>query len=258
MKPFPPIPIAAACLALVPGLPVALYALLTRKQREFTREIRRQAGAQGWRYRARRWQGDPTAFRIDGQTQGGLPWVLKCAGNSGYPRGWSVALVLRFPTLGGEMDFAIEPRADAKPGATLPRSPVTPETASRVAAFSSILSNAVAFVQNAQEMPSGFADFDVEYKVLVLTRQTRHSPVDCGLAAQMLKWPADAIGPHSLQAWRRPYAFEFQARLPAPPNWATISYFLAIGAELSARLPPPLTAPIPHGSIDRVIGRFLS
>ena len=50
-----------------------LSALLTRRQRRNTREIRRAAIERGWKYSVRRWQGNPTAFCIDGQSRSGLP-----------------------------------------------------------------------------------------------------------------------------------------------------------------------------------------
>src|SRR5260370_41808954 len=88
--------------AIVLGLPVGLYALLTRGRRRAMREIRRGAEAQGWRYRLRHWQGNPTAFRIDGKTHSGLSWVMTSGSTRGYDKGWSTVLRLRVPILGGE------------------------------------------------------------------------------------------------------------------------------------------------------------
>jgi len=64
--------IVAVAFAITIGLPVGLYVLLTRGRRRAMREIRQGAEGQGWRYRLRHWQGNPTAFRIDGRTHSGL------------------------------------------------------------------------------------------------------------------------------------------------------------------------------------------
>ena len=76
MKSIPPLVLIAGLCAIVLGLPFGLYALLTRRQRRTTRQIRNAASRHGWTYRRRRWQGNPTAFRIDGQTESGLAWTL--------------------------------------------------------------------------------------------------------------------------------------------------------------------------------------
>ena len=110
MTPITPLMSAAGLVAVFLGLTAGLYRFLTMGQRRRTREIRESAGRLGWRYRRRRWQGNPGAFRIDGQTDGGLTWVLTCGNGSDSARGWSTLLALRFPTLGGDPDFAILPR----------------------------------------------------------------------------------------------------------------------------------------------------
>ena len=255
MQSIPPLVILAGLLAVVLGLPFGLYAILTRHQRRTTREIRTAAAGRGWRYRPRRWQGNPTAFRIDGQTRTG-PWILTSGNSRGYDTGWSVELVLRFPKLGGATDLAILPRERAGHGPPLREAAVQPGAESRIAALSRVLATAVQFLRDAVEMPSGLPGFDAAYQVLGLPGQMRERPVDEVLAKRIFEWPAGVIAPHSVLAWRDLYAFEFQARLPAPPNWATVSYFLALADDLMARVPPPMSSPAPRGFVDRLIGHF--
>lgn len=138
----------AGLAAIVLGLPIGLYVLLTRGQRRTTREIRSAAVRQGWRYRRRRWQGNPTAFRIDGRTPGGLPWVMTSGNSRGDDRGWSVQLAMRFPSLGGEPDLAVLPREGQGPA-------IPPNSESRIAAFSEAFAGIAAFLRDAREAPSG-------------------------------------------------------------------------------------------------------
>ncbi len=212
-RPISPLVLVVGLLAVVLGLPFGLYALLTREQRRTTHEIRKAASARGWRYRLRRWQGNPTAFRIDGRMQSGLGWILTSGNSGSYDRGWSVRLGLRFPSLGGEPDLAVLPRDSNGHGSALLGSAIMPEAESRVAAFSGLAARAVGFFRDAGELPSGVAAFDAAYQVLVLPRQIRQPPVDPTLADRILHWPADAVAPHSVLAWRDPYAFHVQARL---------------------------------------------
>jgi len=257
MQSIPPLVIVAGLFAVVLGVPFGLYALLTREQRRTTREIRTAATGQGWRYRRRRWQGNPTAFRIDGQTRSGQRWILTSGNSSEYDRGWSAQLVLRFPMLGGETDLAVLPREGQGHGSLLLGSAVPPDAESRVAALSGVIASAAGFFRGAREFPSGLLAFDAAYQVLVLPRQIHQPPVEQALAERILQWPADAIAPHSVLAWRDLYAFEVQARLPAPPNWATVSFFIALAGDLIARVPPPVQSIAPHTLVDRLIGRFL-
>jgi hypothetical protein len=254
---FPPLVIVAGLFAVVLGVPFGLYALLTRGQRRTMREIRAGAAQHGWRYRLRRWQGNPTAFRIDGRTQSGLTWILTSGNTSGYDRGWSVRLGLRFPTFGGEVDFAVLPRDSKAHGSALLGSAIPPGVESRVAAFSGTAASAVGFFRDAQELPSGLAPFDAAYQILQLHQQLPNQPVDSALAERILHWPPDAIAPHSVLAWRDPFGFHLHARLPATPNWATISYFLGLADDLIARVPPAVISPTPQGFVDRLVARFL-
>jgi len=221
--------IVAGLAAVVLGLPFGMYALLTREQRRTTRAIRAAAEERGWRYRRRRWQGNPTAFRIDGQTRGALTWILTSGSTSGYDRGWSVRLNLRFPTLGGEADVAFQPRDNDGHGSA----------------------------QTAVEIPTGCPAFDAAYRVLALPGQMHQLPIDAALAERILHWPAAAITPHSVVAWRDSFGLQLQARLPGPPNWETVSYFLALAEDFTARVPPPVMSSASRGLVDRVVARLL-
>src|ERR1700722_1744420 len=107
MKSIPPLLLLAGMVMVVLGLPIGLYAFFTSDQRRATREIRKGAAERGWKYRRLRWQGNPTAFRIDGRTERGITWTLT-SGNSGrYDRGWTAQLTLRVPALGGDTDLAL-------------------------------------------------------------------------------------------------------------------------------------------------------
>ena len=257
MTPFPPLLIIVAMLMVVLGLPIGLYLLLTRGQRRTTREIKREASERGWRYRPRHWQGDPTSFRIDGHSGSGLAWILKSAGTRGYNRGWTVRLGLRFRILGGEVDFAVLPRDPKNPNTAFLALGVPPVAEARVAAFSSALGGAIEFFRNGRETPAGLAAFDTTYRVLTLTEKFQQPPVNPALAERVLKWPDDSVRPHSVLAWRDPFGLQLQARLPAPPNWVTVSYFLALAEDLSSRVPPPAVPAVPLKFSDRLIARLL-
>lgn len=244
---------AAICL----GLPVGLYALLTRRQRRNTREIRRSAIEKGWKYSVRRWRGNPTEFRIDGQSRSGVPWVVT-SGSSGVDGGpWTATLAVRFPTLGGEMDFAVMPRGDRGPGLSQLAKGVTPGMESRLAAISRAAESAVVFFRGARAIQSGSAAFDAAYEMLALPQKMQKPPFEPGLAGRALHWPADSVQAYSVLAWRDPFALHFLARLPGPPNWASVSYAFALAEELSQRVPPPEMSPHPPKSLDRVIARVL-
>jgi len=254
---MPLLVIVAAMFAAFLGLFFGLYALLTRGQRRTMREIRATACERGWRYRIRRWQGNPTAFRIDGQTPSGLNWIVTSGNTSGYDRGWSVQLGLRIPALGGEVDFAVLPRDSDGRDSALARSAVPPGVESRVAALSGAAASAIGFLRDAREFPSGLPAFDAAYQVLALPRRISKPPVDPALAGRILSWPADAIAPHSVLAWRDPFGFHIHARLPATPNQATVTYFVALAQDFCARIPAPAMSPAPTGFVDRLVARFL-
>jgi hypothetical protein len=106
MNRISPLLLLVVFFVVVLGLPFVLYALLTRDRRRSMREIREGAVALGWRYKVRRWQGNSTAFRIDGTTRSGLSWIMTSGSTRGYDKGWSVVVGLRVPILGGEVDLA--------------------------------------------------------------------------------------------------------------------------------------------------------
>lgn len=257
MKLFSPFMIVVSAFVLFLGMFSGLYAWLTKTRRRTMREIRTGAAARGWRYRLRRWQGDPTAFRIDGQTDNGLTWILKSIGTSGYDRGWCVRLGLQFPTLAGRADLSILPRDAARRGSTQIESDILPALADRVAKFSQVAAETNGLLQAGREFPSGLPAFDRAYQTLVLPERLAQSPVDAALADRILHWPEDTITPHSLLVWRDPAGLHFQARLPAPPTWTTVCYFLTLAGDLCLRLPAP-DVPVTEPTIaDRLIARVL-
>lgn len=245
---------AAICL----GLPVGLYALLTRRQRRTTREIRRAAVERGWKYSVRRWQGNPTAFRIHGQSRSGVPWVATSGGSGADSSPWRATLAVRFPTLGGEMDFAVMPRGDRGPGLSQLAKGVTPGMDRRLAAISGAAESAVVFFRDARAIQSGCAAFDAAYEMLALPKKMQQPPFDSSLAERALHWPADSVRPHSMLAWRDPFALHFLVRLPGPPNWATVAYAIALAEELAQRVPPPEMSAAPPTTADRLVARILS
>jgi hypothetical protein len=221
------------------------------------REIRATASERGWRYRLRHWRGNPTAVRIDGQTRSGLNWILTSENTSGYDRGWSVRLGLRIPALGGEVDFAVLPRDSDGCDSALAGCALPPGVENRVAALSGAVAGAIGFFRDAREFPSGLPAFDAAYQALALPRHISQPPVDPALAGRILSWPTDAIAPHSVLAWRDPFGFHIHARLPATPNQATITYFVALAEDFCARIPAPSISPAPSGFVDRLVARFL-
>jgi len=257
--PLPPLLVFAVLLAVVWGLPFGLYALLTRRRRRALRQIHEAASERGWQFR-RRWilRGNPTEFDIRGQTPGGLPWILSSRSTGGHDRGWSVRLGMRFASLGGEVDLAVLPRDPQSRGPALVIHALPSGALARVAAFSGTAASAVAFLQDASEVTSGLPDFDAAYRILAVPQRIAPPLLDAALANQILRWPADTIAPHSVLAWRDPFAFHLQARLPATPNWATVSYFVALAEAFVLQLPPPTISRAPRRLVDRLIARFLS
>jgi hypothetical protein len=106
-------------------------------------------------------------------------------------------------------------------------------------------------------VPSGLAAFDAVYQVLAGPDYLHQPPVDASLAQRLLIFPADAIPPRSVLAWRDPFGFQMQARLPAPANWATVCHLVTVAEELCIRMPRPVTSLDAPPLIDRVIGRIL-
>lgn len=239
---------AAVTFALFTGL----YRLLTRRQRAVTQEIREYAEQNGWQYHKRRWQGNPTTFRIDGHTPSGVPWVLKSSGAGENARGWTMELTVRYPTLAGETDVAITTRDQHEPRAAMATSPAP---ISWLSSLSQTLAGAVHFMGLSQECPSGFDAFDAMYQVLLLPDFSGKPLVDSALAQRWLNWPHDAVHPRALLAWRDPFGFVLEARLEGPANWAAVSYLVDLGNEFVRRLP---VGRVPSGQphlVDRVIGK---
>ena len=253
---LPPLLQLLAFAAITIGLPVALYLFLTRARRRTMLEIRHNAESCGWRYRLQRWQGNPTAFHIEGKTHSGLSWVMKSSATRGYDRGWTAVLALRFPALGGEVDFAMLPR-EAGQASSAAGAAITPSAEARVAKFSGALASGLDFFQHAQELASGLPEFDAAFRVLVLPKQFSRPPVDASLAARILHWPADTVAPHSVLAWRDAFGLCMDARLPGPANWNTVSYLATLAEDLCAAVPAPLISAAPPTIIDRVVGSFL-
>lgn len=245
LRAVPHVVILGAMAAICLGVPISLYWLLTMGQRRVTSEIRRGIALRGWRYRNR-----SGGFRIDGSTGAGVIWVMTSGNSSEGERRWSCELDLRFPALGGETDIVILPRGGGPLPSALPAA-----IEARIAKFSGTLAGAARFLRDAHEVPSGVVAFDAAYEVRA--KQDACPTVDAGLAERILSWPADAVAPHSMVAWRDPFGFHLNARLPGPPNWATVAWLASVGEECTARLPAVVAMPPPSGWVDRVIAGFL-
>jgi hypothetical protein len=256
MSPSPPL-VIGALLAVVLGVPFGLYALLTRAERRTTREIRLGASERGWRCRRRRWQGNPTALRIDGRTGSGITWVLTSSSAAGNARGWAAKLAVRFPSLAGEVDFALLPRGTTTQGSEVFAPGLSANVESRVAAFSGTLASAAHFFRNARELPSGLPAFDERYQMLGLPEQFQKSFVDAAFADRFLHWSTDAVAPHSVLAWRDPFGLHVEARLVAPANWRAVAYFTALTEDFCARMPAPVPSPFTPRFVDRLVARFI-
>jgi hypothetical protein len=255
--PLPPLTIVAAMVVVFLGAIFGLYALLTAGRRRMMREIRTGASARGWRFRLRHWVGDPTSFRIDGRTNSGLDWILKTvgAGSETSRPPWNVRLAVRFPTVGGKVDFVILPREAGDRRAGLVVSGVSAAAQAKVAAFSPALGSAIDFFHAATDVPSGLPDFDAAYQVLGLSQQFGQ-PLIADLAVRILHWPEDTIVPHSVLVWRDPFGLHLQVRLPAPANWPTVCYAVGLAEELATRLPAAEMPSAPPSLVDRLIARF--
>ena len=244
-------------VAIVLGLPLALYAFLTRGRRRAMRAIREGAAAQGWRFGIRHWYGDPTAFRIDGLTRNGLRWILKTRGASENDRGWAAQMGLRVPDLAGQIDFAILPRDATDSRSPLLVSGVSPALQQRIAGFSGTLASAIEFFRDAREFPTGMTAFDSGYRVLGNPKTIREAPVDHSMAEKILRWPAEAVPPHTILIWRDPFGLHLVARLPGPANWPAVEHCAGLANDLILRLPAPEISPAPRGFLDRMVARFM-
>ncbi|HMA00648.1 MAG TPA: hypothetical protein VKP66_22110 [Steroidobacteraceae bacterium] len=256
MKGLPALALVLCAAGVFLGVPIGLYALMTRARRRMMREIRLGARERGWQFHIRRWMGDPTSFRIEGQTPGGLGFVLKTAGAGETIRDWSVRLTLRVPSLAGEMDVAVFPREEKDRGALQIAASFPSALKDRVATWSGTAAGAIGFLGEAKEMPAGESTFDAAYRVLALAKRMGRAPVDSSLAQRMLKWPEDAVAVHSVLLWRDSFGLHFDARLLAPANWSSVAYAVALAEQLIGRLPAPEGATAPSGVVDRLLSHL--
>jgi len=255
MKGIPPVLLAALFFAAPLVLVFGLYALLTRGRRRLIAEIRERAEERGWKFGRQSWLGDPTALRIEGWGSASK-WILKSGGAGEHRRGWSAELSLRFPTLAGEVDLAVFPR-DQHDRLKIFSPRISPEAQAKLAALSGTAASVLGFLREAQEFPAGVPEFDATYRVMALPTRVTASPVDAALAQRLLHWPADAIKPHSVIAWRDPFGLHVQVRLPSTPNWPTVAYFVAVAEDFARHLPPPVGGSEPHGFVDGLVARLL-
>jgi len=246
-----PLVVLLLIAALTVGLPVCLYLLVTRKRRATVHEIRDNARARGWNFKMRHWTGNPVAFRMDARSRTSLRMVIKSGAARGYDPGWDATLSIRFPELAGEPDVLIVPRTTSRDSGVKVRG-VSPEMQARVAAFSGLAAGAIRLLRDGRDTATGYASFDKAYQLS--TFGVSWQPlIDARLAERIVSWPADVVALHTLLAWRDPFGFYIEARLPAPPNWATICYLVGLAEELCARLPAGRTVETPRSIVDRLI-----
>jgi hypothetical protein len=217
MNAISPRVLAVGVFAVVLAAQIVLHKFMTRKRRRLLREIQRSVDQHMCRFSAQHRRGDPTAFRIDGETFSQLPWSLQSHGAIGKGPGWSYLMELTFSSLGGMLDMAVLPRD---------RQVVSDKTG--------------ICPSQAREFPSGLPDFDTVYEVLAATTQLSASPLSPGLAKRFLNWPGDTVAPQSVEAWRDPAGCHLRVQLPKMPNWSTIEYLLTLGEDFCASLPTPV------------------
>ena len=234
-------------------LMTGLYRWLTAERRRTMREIRMQAEARGWTFKIRHWMGNPSAFRIEGRTGSGLAWVAKTESAGESDRGWAQKLTFHFRELAGATDFALVPRG--KDDANLKQLEAIPAVwRERIARWSGVFGGAIGFVEKHAEAPAGWPPFDAMYCVLVKAGQ--NGPVDSRVARQVMEWPAGAVAAKEVAAWRGPFGFHLEMRLPGMANWATVEHAASVVEEIVKRLPPAEPAEAPRGFVDKMIGRM--
>lgn len=251
MRNLQPFVILIVMAALTAGAPIWLYLLFTRKRRASMHEIRDASHARGWSFRLRHWTGNPTAFHIDARSRSGLRMVIKSGAAGGYDPGWSATLTVRFPELAGEPDVALLPRSATHNTGVRMRG-ISPELQAKVAAFSGLASSAIHLLRDGKETTTGYPPFDKAYQLSTLGVSWQPL-VDTRLAERIVSWPSEVVALHTMLAWRDPFGFYLEARLPAPPNWATICYVVSLAEDLSGRLPAGRTVEAPKGVVDQVI-----
>jgi hypothetical protein len=250
-----PLVILAVMAVVTLGLPLGLYFLLTRKRRAAMHEIRDGALQRGWKFRLRHWTGNPTAFRIDGRSRNALRMVVRSSSARGYDSRWNATLTVRFPELAGEPDVAVLPRRMSYDSGVKLRG-ISTEIQAKVAKFSGLAASAIHLLQEGKEAPSGVSSFDSAYQVLCLGVSWQPL-VDAKLAERMLAGPGNGDAIHALLMWRDPFGFCVEARLPAPPNWATICHVVGLAEDLSVRLPAGKIPGPPKGIVDELLMRIM-
>lgn len=245
-----------AVAVLTVGLPLEIYALLTRERRAMMREIRRNAEQNGWRFQKRRWTGDPTAFVIDGRTAAGLEWSVKTGGTSDNSQGWAVRMTLQFPKLAGVMDFVMFPRDPNDHRLVQMVSAIPQAVRERIGQWSGVAAGAMDFVRTAVERPTGWPGFDAVYEVMAQPTRVGRAPIDPSLAQKMTQWPEEAVAPKAMLAWRDANGLHLELHLPGPVNWQTVGHALEAGELLSARLPSGEAPLTPPRIVDKLIGQI--
>ena len=245
------ITVAIGAVAGLPVLFILLYLFLSGDQRRLMRAIRQNTHERGWRFHIRRWLGDPTAFQIDGGDDSAC-WTLKSGPASAYCKYWTVQMKLRFPAFAGRQDLMVEPRNRPDRPGGLVAAQIDKASAERIGRVSSDLAGQVMLERCGREQPSGLASFDAVYKVVGMAS----SVVDETLAAQFIQWPAAGVVPHSILAWRDHSGLRLEARMPGPPDWASVVHFIDLGRALSRRLPPPVPVPQPRGWFDCLMDKL--
>jgi hypothetical protein len=209
--------LAVGVFAVALTAQIVLHIFMTRDRRRMLREIQLSVDQHMCRFSTQQRRGDPTVFRIDGETFSQLPWNLQSHGAVGKGPGWFYLMELTFSSLGGMLDMAVLPR-DRKSVSV--RTDLCPS--------------------QAREIPSGLPDFDTVYEVLAATTQLSASPLSESLAKRFVNWPGDTVAPRSLLAWRDPAGCHLRVHLPKLPNWSTIEYMLMLGEDFCASLPTPV------------------
>jgi len=211
--------LALGVFAVLVAVFIAAYLLARSRWRREAGEIQRKAGEQGWAYDDKGWAGRPTAFRLGGQTAGGLPWILDSLPLvTSRGDGWAHTVLLHVPSLGGEVDWAVLPRQRPMNLLTGIAQRGRPAGMAALALFSALAASVNRFFREAHEVPSGLEAFDKAYRVLVRVPRPGRPAVGGQLAEAFVLWPAGAMAPHSVSVWRDFLGLHLQARLFSPPT----------------------------------------
>jgi hypothetical protein len=198
--------------AVVVVLSIGLFVFLARQRLRSLQEIQSSADNHSATFSVEQECCDRATFDLKGKTLNGVPWKLS-TGTPGDHSGCALRLDLTFPTLGGDSDLVVVPRDER---------------------WESVLT--IPTLLDAIEFPSGAADFDASYKVLVAPRQLPTQPLNPALAKRFVKWPKNAVAPNPMAAWRDQSGFHVEAHL-SKMNWATVEHLLILGEGISERLP---------------------